>query len=65
MKTFKDAPSNLELAARLKSEMEDFKPNLPLIQALRNPGMKERHWTKLSEELGTPLTSDAMYTLNE
>jgi dynein heavy chain len=50
-KTFKNMPACQQVASQLKEEMEDFKPALPLIQALRNPGMRERHWEKLSREI--------------
>lgn len=29
--------------------MDDFKEHLQLIQALFNPGLRERHWDKMSE----------------
>jgi dynein heavy chain, axonemal len=29
--------------------MDKFKPNLPLMVALRKDGMKERHWTEVSK----------------
>ena len=32
-------------------------------KALRNPGMRERHWTLLSEQLGTPLHPGKDFTL--
>ena len=65
VKTFKDVPNYLGLATQLKQEMEEFKPNLPLIQALLNPGMKERHWSKLSEELGMTLNAETKMTLSD
>ncbi|ORZ30920.1 dynein heavy chain and region D6 of dynein motor-domain-containing protein [Catenaria anguillulae PL171] len=53
VKTFKHSPGCLAVATQLKDEMDAFKPSLPLIQALRNPGMRDRHWDKLAEMLGT------------
>ena len=35
--------------------MEEFKELLPLIGALFNPGLRERHWMKMSELAGRDL----------
>ena len=43
----------LEVAEKAKSEIEKFHPFLALIQSLRNPGMRDRHWEQLSAQLGT------------
>ena len=40
-----------KVAATLKEKLDAFKVYLPLIQALRTPGMRERHWAKLSQEV--------------
>lgn len=32
--------------------MEEFKPKLPLMVALRKDGMKERHWAEVSKLVG-------------
>ena len=40
------------VAQDFKQQVEEFKPYIPLIQGLRNPGMRMRHWEKLSEDLG-------------
>lgn len=53
------------LLLQMKDEMDEFKPYLPLIQALRNPGMRERHWERLSEELSMRLRPDATLTLTD
>ena len=37
--------------------------NLPVLQALRNPALRERHWTKLAAVMGTPLVTDPPLTL--
>jgi dynein heavy chain len=44
-----------QVAVEIKNQIEDFKPNIPLIQALRNPGMRNRHWEMLTEELKLPV----------
>lgn len=41
-----------EVAQEVKSLIEDFRPFIPLIQGLRNPGMRNRHWELLSADLG-------------
>ena len=34
----------IEVAQEIKKQIEDFRPYIPLIQGLRNPGMRNRHW---------------------
>lgn len=40
------------IAKELLEKVQDFKKHLPLIQALRNEGLRERHWKKISTVLG-------------
>ena len=40
------------VAEKVKSEMDKFKPNLPLMVSLRKQGMKERHWKAISDSVG-------------
>lgn len=42
-KSIKDNPGCLAIATAMKKEIEAFRPLLPLIIALRNPGMRDRH----------------------
>ena len=65
VKNFKQIPNVLAVANKIKDEMDDFKPKLPLIQALRNPGMRDRHWDRLSAELGISLHPDETCTLTQ
>ncbi|KAJ3368393.1 Dynein heavy chain 1, axonemal [Kappamyces sp. JEL0680] len=66
VKAFKNSPGCLEMAKQIKDEMDEFKPNIPLIQALRNPGMRDRHWDALSQELGLKsLKPDSKLTLTD
>jgi dynein heavy chain len=37
------------IAEQIKTELEEFKPYLPLVVSLRNEGMRERHWAQVSE----------------
>lgn len=38
---------------------------MPIIQTLGNPGMKARHWEKISEIVGFPIKVDADLTLEK
>ena len=50
-KPIKDNAAHLSLASACKRELDAFKAVLPLVLALRNVGMKERHWKILSDKL--------------
>ena len=47
----------------VKEKMDEFKPLLPMLIALRNPGMRDRHWEKLSEDIGQRLNPDKHFKL--
>lgn len=42
-------PGCLDIATKLRSELDEFKQYLPLIQALRAKGVRERHWDELEK----------------
>jgi dynein heavy chain len=48
----KDLPKILDIANGIKDAVEIFKPQVPIVIALRTDGMKERHWEMLSEKIG-------------
>ncbi|XP_029455356.1 dynein heavy chain 1, axonemal [Rhinatrema bivittatum] len=51
VKQFRDFPACQNVAQGIKDKIEDFKPYIPLIQGLRNPGMRDRHWELLSDQV--------------
>ena len=52
-----------KLVPRLRGAVDEYRELLPVIQALRNKALKERHWTKIFEVVGTTFTRDANFTL--
>jgi dynein heavy chain, axonemal len=36
----------------VRKQLEDFRPKVPLMVALRKEGMKDRHWEQISKEVG-------------
>lgn len=52
------------VANLILSKIEDFRPYVPLIQGLRNPGMKSRHWEMLSERTQIKVMPKANLTLS-
>ena len=65
VKSFKEVPGCLGIAKQVKDEMADFAQNVPVVQALRNPGMRDRHWDALSAELRFELRPDEKFTLRD
>ena len=39
----------LKVVAHVKLKLDEFGEHIPLLQAILNPGMRERHWKKLAE----------------
>ncbi|XP_076826201.1 dynein axonemal heavy chain 1-like isoform X3 [Clavelina lepadiformis] len=64
-KQFKDIPGVQQVSLQMKQQVEDFKPFIPLIQGLRNPGMRIRHWDALSKDLGFSVQPKATLTFSK
>ena len=47
----------------MKQKLDEFKAHLPLIHAMLNPGMRERHWRKVCEAAGRSVQPNEMSTL--
>lgn len=52
IKLFNDIPAVQSIALEVKDRIDQFKPKIQLLQSLRNPGMKQRHWDALEAETG-------------
>jgi dynein heavy chain, axonemal len=52
-------------ADAVRADVEAFKAYVPLVQALRQPGMRGRHWEALSAQLGFTLNPDKAFTLQK
>lgn len=50
------------MALDIRARIEEFKPYIPLIQGLRNPGMRNRHWEVLSNEININVRPKANLT---
>lgn len=62
VKQFKDIPACQDVALDIRARIEEFKPYIPLIQGLRNPGMRNRHWEILSNEININVRPKANLT---
>ncbi|XP_067287631.1 dynein axonemal heavy chain 1 isoform X1 [Pseudorasbora parva] len=64
VKQFKDIPACQQVASEIRTKIEDFRPFIPLIRGLRNPGMRNRHWELLSERININMRSKANLTFS-
>ena len=60
-----DYKGPLKVALTIKSRIEKFKINLPLIQVLCNPGLKPRHWDSMNKILGIDITPNEQTSLKD
>ncbi|OAF70501.1 hypothetical protein A3Q56_01728, partial [Intoshia linei] len=65
IKHFKNVSDVLDVATTIKNKVQEFKPYIPLLQGLRNPGMRHRHWTELSESIGIPIVPNDSLTFTK
>jgi len=56
-------PGNV--ATKIKTDLDQFKENVPLLHALCNPGLRERHWKEISQVVGFCLEPDPTFTLEK
>ena len=54
----------LKVVGYVKEKIDGFKEHLPLIQAMLNPGMRDRHWKGLATSIGHAIQPNDMTTLS-
>ncbi|XP_043269180.1 dynein axonemal heavy chain 1-like [Venturia canescens] len=62
-KVFEEQPTIAAIALEIRDQIESFKPYIGLIQSLRNPGMKSRHFEELSTRTGIQMALTPALTL--
>jgi dynein heavy chain len=51
-------PAAVRISTSVKEKLQEFVLNLPLMRVLCNPGMRMRHWEKISQIVGTEIRPD-------
>lgn len=54
----------LEVVQQVRVKMEEFQQHIPLITAMRNPGLRDRHWNRISAAVGFPVKADAGFSVS-
>jgi dynein heavy chain len=52
-----------QLVPRLRATVDEYLQLLPVVSALRNAALRERHWAKVFGAIGTALPRDETFTL--
>ncbi|GAB6023461.1 Dynein heavy chain 7, axonemal [Chamberlinius hualienensis] len=64
-RSFADIPVIKILIQKMKVRVEELKEQLPLVKALCNLGLRDRHWEQIGEIVGFPLKPDQSTTLSK
>jgi len=64
-KQFKGLEAPTKVALHILDQLNDFQTHSPLVSALRNPGLRERHWATLSQKLDMTLQPDPSLSLRK
>ncbi|CAG5890787.1 unnamed protein product [Menidia menidia] len=63
-KTFSNLFGPCRVAKSFKSKIDKFKQNLPILVTICNPGMKDRHWEKISSIVGLDVRPEVYNSLH-
>lgn len=61
----RDITPILKIAEAVKAQIEEFRPKVPLMVAMRKKGMTERHWGEISQKVGMRVEPTAGFTFNK
>jgi dynein heavy chain len=65
MGTLSEAPAPQQIARQVTEKVEEFMVNIPIIHVLCNPGMRERHWQKMSAVSNIEIKPDSTTSLRK
>lgn len=60
IRTFADIKAVQQVGIDIKQQIDEFRPFISLIQSVRSPGMRPRHWQKFNEETGKSNKDEAI-----
>ncbi|KAJ3385211.1 Dynein heavy chain 7, axonemal [Entophlyctis sp. JEL0112] len=63
--TLIQAPAPQSIAKQVKEKIDEFMQNIPTIQVLCNPGLRDRHWAKMSSVASLELKPDGNSSLRK
>jgi dynein heavy chain len=49
----------------VKSQIDEFRPKVPLLSALRKGGLRDRHWKQISQKVGFEVYPDSEFTFSQ
>eukprot|EP00064_Thunnus_orientalis_P010890 superscaffoldBa00001518_g10919 len=62
-KSLSNLPGPCRVAKSFKSKIDQFKQHLPILTTICNPGIKDRHWEKISRIVGFEVKPDVNSSL--
>jgi dynein heavy chain len=60
-----DMERQTEIASTIRDQINKFKPEVPAISVLRNPGMRDRHWEEIAEALSVEIMPIERFSTKE
>ncbi|XP_025198734.1 LOW QUALITY PROTEIN: dynein heavy chain 3, axonemal-like [Melanaphis sacchari] len=64
-RNLQDYPGSKRVAEIVRSQVDDFKKYLPVLDTICNPGIHNRHWVEISKSVGVDLHPDDSSTLSQ
>jgi dynein heavy chain len=61
----KELPGIIKIADGIKTKVDEFAPQVPIVLALRTEGMVDRHWELLTEKIGKEIKPFEAFTFKQ